>query len=138
MTLQIPALLALLGTALMAVVIFAPRGPAVAAATISPAPPLAPPPIERWNPPFADEPSFVAEPLTGEYAEPLDEPVALPVAWPELVDPAAAGASVETRQRLAEALGAVRSPWALAVLERARGEEPEPGVRATIDAALAA
>jgi hypothetical protein len=52
LTLQIPTLLALLGTALMAVVIFAPA-PADAKVTMSLAPPFAPPPapspLERWN-----------------------------------------------------------------------------------------
>ena len=51
LTLQIPTLLALLGTALMAVVIFAPA-PVDAKATVSLAPPFTPPapaPLERWN-----------------------------------------------------------------------------------------
>ena len=131
MTLQIPTLLALLGTALMAIVIFAPRRQAVTAtATLSFAPPLAPPPVERWMPPPAEDDAFGAEPVP--------EAAPLHVGWPELVDPTAAAATPDTRLRLAEALGAVRSPWALAVLEHARGEEPEPAVRAAIDAALAA
>ena len=143
MTLQIPTLLALLGTALMAIVIFAPRRPPVTAtATVSFAPPLAPPPVERWMPApveddaFGAEPMFVSEPVFAPEPEP--EPATLHVGWPELVDPTAAAATPDTRLRLAEALGAVRSPWALAVLEHARGEEPEPSVRAAIDAALAA
>jgi len=141
MSLQIPTLLALLGTALMAIVIFAPRRPeVVATATVSYAPPLAPPPVERWAPPPADEDLFayVPEPEFAPAAESQSPAPVARILWPELVDPAAQDATSQTREQLAEALGTVRTPWALAVLERARDEEPEPSVRAIIDAALAA
>ena len=127
MTLQIPALLMLLGTALLAIVIFAPRRPARAAATVSYAPPIAPPPVERWSPPHTDDGVFAPDLFF--------EPPARTVTWPELVDPAALGAPGQTRANVVEALGALRTPWALAVLERARDEESEPLVRAALDAA---
>ena len=134
MTMQIPALLALLGTALLAIVIFAPRRPpSRVAATVSYAPPAAMP-VERWAPPFEDDPLFAPEP----FMPPACAPPAAVVVWPELVDAAAAGAAVETRLRLVEALGAVRTPWALAVLERAHVEERDGDVRAAIEAALRA
>lgn len=111
MSAQLPTILALLGTALLALAIFAPPraagGPAV-----SFAPPIAGPvertlPAEPWQPP--GEPS-----------------------WPGLVDPRAAGCDAAARLALAEALLAVRAPWAEAVLRRAAAEEREPSVLAAL------
>ena len=134
LTLQIPMLLALLGTALMAVVIFAPcRVPAPV--TTSFAPPASPPPFERWEPlPIAQW-----EPPALERCEPLgDEPAAAGPAWAVLVDPRAAACDAAARLGLVEALASVRTPWADAILRRALDDEPDPGVRAAVVAALGA
>jgi hypothetical protein len=126
LTLQIPMLLALLGTALMAVVIFAPsRVPAPVTASF--APPPVPPAFEQW------------EPLPVEQCEPPgNEPVAAEVAWPALVDPRASACDTVARLGLVEALATVRTPWSDAVLRRARDDEPDPEVRAAVVAALGA
>jgi hypothetical protein len=128
LTLQIPTLLALLATALMAVVIFAPERvfPERAAATprISFAPPLAPVPLERWEPP--------PEPYAGVLAPPVRAETLQPPGWPALVDPRAAGCDAATRLALVEALTAIRGEWAEAILRAAAAEEPDPGVRAAV------
>jgi hypothetical protein len=116
LTLQIPMLLALLGTALMAVVIFAPsRVPALATASF--APPPAPPAIDSWQPP-------------------VHEPAA--PAWPNLIDHRAANCDAAARLGLVEALAAVRTPWSEAILLRALDDEPDSAVRFAAVAALAA
>jgi hypothetical protein len=128
LTLQLPMLLALLGTALMAVVIFAPAH-VPAPATISFAPPPAPVHGERWDPP-ADTPGSA---LSG------DDPFAARAPdWPALVDPSAADCDAASRLALVDALWAVRAPWAETILRRALDVEPETFVRAAIAAALAA
>lgn len=129
MTLQIPTLLALLGTALMAVVIFAPKRELPAAAAISCAPPTAPPPVERWAPPAVDVDLFAAA-----FPE-LPEPVAA-ATWPTLIDPRAEGCTRETRLGLVDALASVGSAWAETMLHHARDDEPDETVRAAIDVAL--
>ena len=129
LTLHAPTVLALLGTLLMAVVIFAP--------TASGAPPAAP--AERYSPlPFeAFAPSLL--PRTGEaYAEPEfpgyehRDP-----SWPTIVDPSAAVCSADARLALVDALAAVRSPWAEAILRSALAEEPDERVRFAIATVLA-
>ncbi len=128
LTLQMPMLLALLGTVLMAVVIFAPsRVPAPV--TTSFAPPPAPPAIDRWEPPTPVEP----------WEPPAAEPAAAHLlAWPALVDPRASGCDAAARLELVEALGAVRTSWSQAILCRALDEEPDPAVRVAVVTALLA
>lgn len=128
MSAQLPTILALLGTVLLALAIFAlPRaagGPAV-----SFAPPVGAGPVERtlpaepWPPPSAlafDEPA-PGEPSTD------GEP-----SWPGLVDPRAAGCDAAARLALVEALLAVRAPWAEAILRRAAAQERDPSVIAAL------
>ena len=110
-----PMLLALLGTVLMAFVIFAPH--AAAAAT----------------------PAAVTSP--GRAADACDEPrapAAAPLAWPLLVDPRASACDVGVRLALVDALAAVGRPWAATVLVRALYEEPDAAVRAAIERELTA
>ncbi|MDQ6942090.1 MAG: hypothetical protein M3169_06185 [Candidatus Eremiobacteraeota bacterium] len=134
LTLQMPMLLALLGTALMAVVIFAPARVA-APVTTSFAPPPTPPAMESWEPtPAIDSwtppPAFDSwEPLANESAPP---------AWPTLIDRRAATCDVAGRLGLVEALVAVRTPWSEAILRRALDDEPDPEVHAAVAAALSA
>jgi hypothetical protein len=134
LTLQIPMLLALLGTALMAVVIFAPsRVPAPP--TTSFAPPFAPPRAEHWGAPPAfdawDSPAAVDLPWTSI------EDSATP-AWPMLIDRRAEKCDAAARLGLVEALAAVRTPWSEAILRRALDEESDPAVRIAVAEALAA
>lgn len=110
LTLQIPMLLALLGTALMAVVIFAPSRLAAPVTTL-----VAPPPFPR---------------------SPIEAAVANQPSWPALIDLRAAACDVTARLELVEALGSVRTPWAQAILCRALDDEPEPAVRDAVSAAL--
>ena len=132
LTLQIPTLLALLATALMAIVIFAPER-AVARPTISFAPPLVPapvdaaphtlPPLERyWEP----------EPDSFNMVVPAVSP---PPAWPVLVDPRAAGCDASARMALVEALISVGTPWAHGILQCVLDDENDPGVRSVVVAA---
>ena len=121
LTLHIPMLLALLGTALMAVVIFAPsRVPAPA--TMSFSPPPAPSAFERWEP-------FQAEPATATVRAPE---------WPALIDRRALGCDAPARIGLVEALASVRTPWSEAILYVALEDESDPSVRAAVVTALGA
>jgi hypothetical protein len=133
LTLQIPMLLALLGTALMAVVIFAPsRAPAPVTVSFAP-PPKPPPPFEQWDP-YGSEPW---EPPAREEPGVVPPPAAVASeAWPALVDPRASGCDAAVRSGLVEALGAVRTPWAEAILRRAMDDERDPAVRDAVAAAL--
>jgi len=115
LTLQLPTLLALLGTALMAVVIFAPA-PSAAKVTVSLAPPAAPLPLERWEVPRAERGPT----------------------WPALVDARAASCDEASRLALVDALVTVRAAWADAILRRALDDEPDALVRDAIVAALRA
>ena len=120
-TIALPVLLALAGTALLTVALFAPRRQR-AAVPVS----FAPGPAERWTPPL-DEPWGFAV---------LSEPQAaatLPPQWPALVDPRAANADAATRCALVDALRAVATPWAEAILDRARTEESDPAVLQLLD-----
>ncbi|MGD1068110.1 MAG: hypothetical protein ABR975_14980 [Vulcanimicrobiaceae bacterium] len=123
MMLALPTALALAGTAVAAFAILAPRKlPAVplpAAGFAAPASIAG----DSWSP-MVDV--VAMEPMV---SAPLAEPVA---AWPLLVDPAAAGADAVVRGALVDALGTVDAPWARALLERAREDEPDPAVRAAI------
>jgi len=133
LTLQTPMLLALLGTALMAVVIFAPSR--VAAPVGTPfAPPHPPPAVERWEPSPAFEPWEPApgfECAAAVATEPLDAPL-----WPTLIHRRAAGCDPAARLALVEALAAVRSPWSDAILRRALDDELDGSVREAVIAAL--
>jgi hypothetical protein len=121
LTLHIPMLLALLGTALMAVVIFAPsRVPAPPTISFSPLP--APSAIERWEP-LPPEPASAAEPAP---------------AWPALIDRRASRCDAAARLGLVEALASVRTPWAEAILYAALEDESDPSVRAAVMTALGA
>ena len=121
LTLHIPMLLALLGTALMAVVIFAPSRVPVPA-TMSFSPPPAPSAIERWEP-FQPEPAGAAEHAP---------------TWPALIDRRASGCDAAARLRLVEALASVRTPWSEAILYAALEDESDPSVRAAVVTALGA
>jgi hypothetical protein len=129
---QLPLLLALAGTALTGVAIFAPARNAANGPTVSFAPPLA-----RWP---ADEP---AAPASTAGVSPTDAwPLSVPPlrasepTWPELVDPSARACDAAGRLALVEALAIVRAPWAEAILRQAHGEEPDTQVRAALEAAL--
>jgi hypothetical protein len=131
LTLQLPMLLALLGTALMAVVIFAPA-PVTATVTTSFAPPAAPPRAEFWSPSPRDTLS------TDSFsAEAFSRDVSPPPAWPALVDSRAARCDAAERLALVDALAAVRTSWGDAILHRAVDDEPDDGVRDAIVAAIA-
>ncbi|HEY0382811.1 MAG TPA: hypothetical protein VGC72_11465 [Candidatus Elarobacter sp.] len=136
LTVQMPMLLALLGTALMAVVIFAPsRIPAQATTAFPPGP--AQPTVERWEPLETDgwEP-----PRTDAWEPPLPESPATartPV-WPASIDARAAACDASARLELVQALATLRSPWADAVLRRALDDEPDPSVHAAVVEALRA
>jgi hypothetical protein len=111
---QAPILLALLGTALMAIVIFAPQV-RPAAVSVSFAPPLSELVPDRAP---SDMPDTLAAP-------------ALPT-WPRLIDPRAAPCDAAARLALVEALAAVRRPWADAILARAAEDESDPQVRGAV------
>jgi hypothetical protein len=107
-TLQLlPALLALLGTALLAVAIFAP-------------PALARPVAVAFPPP-------VNERAVERRAEPT---------WPLAIDARAAACDATARLVLADALASVRAPWADAILAGALEDEHDDAVRAFIGDAL--
>jgi len=116
----IPALLAFIGTGLTAIAVFAPGRPR--AATVSFAPPLEPPPLERWAPQPAP-----TEPHPPQPSAPR---------WPELVDPRADGSDVAARLALVDALAVLATPWADTILRRVLDEEPDPQVRAAAGAAM--
>lgn len=130
-----PALLALLAAVLCAVAMFAPaRAPKPAAVSFAPALP-AEPPVERWSPPPLDD-----EPLVDGDApwETIAEFPAVPrdATWPLLIDASAFACDASARRDLADALAALRAPWADAILERARDDEPDDDVRAALRRAL--
>ncbi len=133
LTLQIPMLLAFLGTALMAVVIFAPsRVPArsglAGPVAISFAPPPEPPVVERWDPP--------SDPMVST-ADAWAATAAV-ATWPTLVDRSAAGCDARARCALVDALATIGTPWAETILRQALDDEPDPPVRAAIAAVLTA
>jgi hypothetical protein len=133
LTVQLPTLLALLGTALVAVVIFAPKAPAVPV-TASCAPPSAPPALERWT-----APAHIAALLEVGLTAPergLDSPA--PPQWPALVESGAGACDRAVRLALLDALDALRTPWAEAILERALRDDPDDAVQRRAAAALSA
>lgn len=112
MTMQVPALLVLVATALMALAIFAPKKP--------PAPPA----------------TSYARTFAGQAGRPPAEPRELRPAWPAYVDPCAAGCDAAARLALVDALATVRAPWADAILLRALADEPDGAVRAAAQRAV--
>jgi hypothetical protein len=121
LTTHVPMLLALLGTVLMAIVIFAPM-PATRAPVRQPAEIYSPLPSHAFD----------------VFAVARAEPVPPAPTWPALVDRSAAHCDADARLDLAGALAAVRAPWADAILQRALDEEPDVHVRAAIAAARSA
>jgi hypothetical protein len=105
----VPTALALAGTALMAVAIFGPF---------------------RRTASTGEEPAAPAAVAAGPTLAPVT------VAWPALVEASAIACDAQARIDLADALGALRSPWSESVLRQAHDSEPDPAVRAAIEAAL--
>lgn len=101
-------ILALLGTALMTLAIFAPRKPL-------PAPPQ----------PVARE---IRRPAS---AEPAERPLPR---WPLLADPRAVACDARARLAIIAALADLHASWADEILDRAHAEECDPIVRAALDA----
>jgi hypothetical protein len=99
MSLTIPQLLVMLGTALLAVALFAPR--------------------------MRIDPKLPAVAVVAAVLEKIAAPQAasLPVAWPELVDVHAAHLDDGARRALLEALVAIGEPWCVPILRAARAEE---------------
>lgn len=115
---QVPTVLVLAGTLLMAVVIFAPVR-AASAVTVSYAPPLPHVPV---SPP--------------EPWEPLAPPAQPYAAWTSEVDAIAMRCDDAARTAIVDALADLRSPWACALLARASAEDPSPAVRDAAASAL--
>jgi hypothetical protein len=115
---MIPIVLALLGTALMAVVIFAPaKTPSPTVAITAP-----PPFVTPW---VRDEP-----PLPLSAFVPRSEASA--PTWPLRVDPRANGIDAPGRIALVHALADVAQPWAEQILACAAMEEHDPAVLAVL------
>lgn len=111
MTLTIPTLLAVLGSALMTLAIFAPKRPSPVLAM-----PLAH--IERARQSSHANHSQCLTP---------------PTRWTLLVDPTERDLGVNARIALITALCALDAPWAWEILLRARLEESDPLVRAALE-----
>jgi hypothetical protein len=130
----LPIVLALVGTVLMAIVIFAPAAatavaPVPAAVAVSYAPPLEPSAaFDRFD-------AFDAL----EHFEPAPpaEAASYDSGWPALVDPRAATCDAAARLALVDALATVRTPWAGTILRHALAGEADAAVRAAIAAAMA-
>jgi len=148
MTLEMPTLLALVGTGLMAVVIFAPQRAPAQRTTVSFAPPpsldrwaAADPVSDRWASvdPVSDRwsPAPASIDLRAEAAVRLEADVRADVVWPSLIDPRATGCDVAGRRALADALAVVGGAWAAGIVRRALVEETDAGVRDALGAALA-
>jgi hypothetical protein len=58
------------------------------------------------------------------------------VLWPSLVEASATACDVPARIDMADALGALHSAWAEAILRQAYESEPDPEVRSAIATAL--
>lgn len=87
--------------------------------------------------------ALLAVAFFGPFRRPSDagEPNAPPapganVPWPSLVEASATACDVPARIDLADALGALQSPWAEAILRKAYDTEPDAQVRSAIAAAL--
>ena len=132
---DVPTLLAVLAAALCALAVFAPAR-AARAAPVSFAPPFpGEPPVERWSPPpFEDEPLEIDIDIDIDDGDAIPAPEA--ATWPLLIDARAFACDAQSRHDLVDALVALRAPWADAILERARAEEPDEGVRTALERAL--
>ncbi|MGA2395348.1 MAG: hypothetical protein ABSH03_18565 [Candidatus Lustribacter sp.] len=73
---------------------------------------------------------------TGETTDPGETAVPKAVLWPALVEPSATACDVPARIDMADALGALHSAWAEAILRKAYDTEPDPAVRSVIATAL--
>ena len=121
MSVGLPTLLALTGTALMAVAIFAPyRLP----------PPTPIEPVLRAT----EENAVPPAPEAGISA--TIAPASGPT-WPALIEPAARSCDATARLDLIDGLRTIDSPWSREILIAARAEENDPAVRSAIAAALA-
>lgn len=121
MMLQLPTVLAVAGTVLMAIVIFAPRRVSVPAAG-------------AFAPTFAPAAgTLIVSPLVAP--ERTDPRRTLPV-WPEFIDARAVRCDAAVRLTLVDALASLRSEWSRALLTRALDDEDEPDVRRAILQAL--
>jgi hypothetical protein len=58
------------------------------------------------------------------------------VSWPQLIDDSLTKADVQLRLDMIERLSIIDSEWSREVLERARQEDPDEGVRSAVDLAL--
>ena len=74
--------------------------------------------------------------LDAHDSAPEPEPAPSTAGWPALVEASAVDCDVPARIDLADALGALRSPWSESVLRQAHVSESDPAVRAAIEAAL--
>ena len=119
LTSPLSSVLAGLGTMLTAIVLFAPSRSRVRA-TVSAAPPREPPPVERWLPPQPELESL--EPSAPQ--------------WPSLADRRAGACDAIVRLALVDGLAVLGTPWADAILRRARDDDPDPVVRSAAAAAL--
>jgi hypothetical protein len=129
LTAYLPTALAVLGTVLMAVVIFAPV-PGPATVTMSFAPPLAPPSAPRSEYSGDQLPeAWMGFPPSGAARE--RAPGRAP-RWPVLIDPAALDCDVAARLELVAALRSVRAPWAEEILRCALEDEHDDAVREAI------
>jgi hypothetical protein len=84
--------------------------------------------------------ALMAVAIFGPFRKPVDfdeapEPAAV-AQWPALVEATAVACDVPARIDLADALGALRSAWAAAILRQAYETEPDPAVRSAIASAL--
>lgn len=127
MTLQVPSLLMLIGAALLAVAIFAPKSPRAVAVSVLAAPAAV---IDRREPPLAEQ----VPDLLFRAPQPVSD---APPRWPERFDPRAAFSDAEARIALIDALADVRAGWSDAVLRAAFDEETDPNVRRALEAVLA-
>jgi hypothetical protein len=107
--------LALIGTALLTLAIFAPRKPVL----------VVPPPL------IVQEFAPLTSPAVAREAITVRE-----LTWPRLADPRATNCDVPARLAIVAALADLRAPWADAILDRAYAEETDPEVRAALAAIL--
>ncbi len=120
LTAQLPAMLVVVGTLLMAVVIFAPGH--VALPLVS----FAPPVVHAGDTIVREAPSLPVA-CAGIDVAP----------WTALVDPSAAACDAAVRLAIVDALAAVRGAWARDLLRRALVDDPSADVRAAAANALA-